>query len=94
MASYCCLVYFQDMLWQNQQKPYHVLVVLQAFIEHLAKNPNLIPASDRKRLVLACMDSVANYLVDLQATSSTDQQVLALIANFKATQAKLERMSY
>ncbi|XP_059140242.1 nuclear pore complex protein Nup155-like [Physella acuta] len=83
----------KDMLWQNQQKPYHVLVVLQAYIEHLAKNPNLIPASDRKRLVLACMDSVANYLVDLQATSSTDQQVLSLIANFKATQAKLERLS-
>ncbi|CAL1541339.1 unnamed protein product, partial [Lymnaea stagnalis] len=82
----------KDVVWQNQHKPHHVLTVLQAFIDHLTRNPGLIPPSDRKRLVMSCMDIVTGYLVELQATSSTDPGVRSLTASFKATLAKLERM--
>uniref|UniRef100_A0A0B7BCT5 Nucleoporin Nup133/Nup155-like N-terminal domain-containing protein n=1 Tax=Arion vulgaris TaxID=1028688 RepID=A0A0B7BCT5_9EUPU len=82
----------KDVIWQNQRKPLHVLVVLQAFIDHLARNSNLIPQSDRKRLIMVCMDTVASYLVEIQAISSTDPQVKSLTASFKSTQAILDRL--
>ncbi|XP_005105150.1 nuclear pore complex protein Nup155 [Aplysia californica] len=82
----------KDIIWQNHHKPLHVLTVLQAFIDHLANKPSYIPASDRRRLVMTCLDSVASYLVELQAISSTDPQVRSLTASFKVTQAKLDRL--
>uniref|UniRef100_A0A2C9M6L4 Nucleoporin Nup133/Nup155-like N-terminal domain-containing protein n=1 Tax=Biomphalaria glabrata TaxID=6526 RepID=A0A2C9M6L4_BIOGL len=82
----------KDAVWQQLQKPLHVLIVLQALIEHIARNPQLIPASDRKRLIMTCMDMVSGYLVELQATSSTDPDVRNLSNSFKATQMTLDRL--
>ncbi|BFZ16747.1 hypothetical protein BsWGS_19786 [Bradybaena similaris] len=82
----------KDVIWQNQHKPLHLLVVLQAFIDHLARNPHLIPQSDRKRLIMTCMDTVSSYLVEIQAISNTDPQVKSLMASFKSTQAILDRL--
>ncbi|KAK3794466.1 hypothetical protein RRG08_003619 [Elysia crispata] len=82
----------KDVIWRNSQRPLHVLFVLQSLISHIAANPGRIPPSDRRRLVTACLDRVSAYLVELQATSSTDPQVQALSTSFKATQARLERL--
>ncbi|GFN98864.1 nuclear pore complex protein nup155-like [Plakobranchus ocellatus] len=82
----------KDVIWRNSQRPLHVLFVLQSLILHITSNPGLIPPSDRRRLITTCLDRVSAYLVELQATSSTDPQVRELSAQFKATQAKLERL--
>lgn len=42
---------------------------------------------------MIALDSVAHYLVDLQAETSLNQNVIALIRSFKDLQANLERLS-
>jgi len=82
----------KDVVWQSHRRPHHLLSVLHSLIEHLASHPQLIPPADRKRLVMTCLDKAASYLVELQAISSTDPQVLSLTSSFRATQAKLDRL--
>ncbi|KAL5016078.1 hypothetical protein ScPMuIL_005667 [Solemya velum] len=82
----------RDPYWQTVQKPFHLLTVLQSLISHLTDNPTIIPSYERLHFSTVCLDAVASYLVELQATSSTSSQVRVLVHHFKSLQSKLERM--
>jgi len=82
----------KDPVWASVGRPYHPLTVLQGFMDHMASHPTFIPPNDRKRLIMACLDTVSSYLVELQAISATDPRVLTLTSGFRSTQAKLDRL--
>ncbi|XP_041357627.1 nuclear pore complex protein Nup155-like [Gigantopelta aegis] len=80
----------RDPYWQQDQKLRHLLIVLHGFLSHFADNPTLI--TERRRFATRCLDAVSSYLVELQAMSSTDDNIKHLILNFKQLQAKLDRL--
>ncbi|XP_050400754.1 nuclear pore complex protein Nup155 isoform X1 [Patella vulgata] len=84
----------KDPYWQTIHRPLHLLVVLHGFMTHFSNNPTSLPTMERRRFSTSCLDCVSSYLVELQAISSTNPNVRNLVQQFKALQAKLERLQY
>eukprot|EP00918_Siedleckia_nematoides_P061729 GHVU01134755.1.p1 GENE.GHVU01134755.1~~GHVU01134755.1.p1 ORF type:complete len:766 (+),score=73.70 GHVU01134755.1:2125-4422(+) len=82
----------KDPCWQNLRKPFHLLHVIQLLLETFAINPSIIQAYERRQFTTTCLDSVSNYLVELHATSANHPLINQLRTNYKALQAKLERL--
>ncbi|XP_076083087.1 nuclear pore complex protein Nup155-like isoform X1 [Mytilus galloprovincialis] len=81
----------RDPFWLSVQKPLRLLEVLCKLLCHLVANPALIPMYDRRTFTTVCLDSVASYLVELQAMRSTESHI-RLINQFKRLQSELERL--
>ncbi|CAG2238962.1 NUP155 [Mytilus edulis] len=81
----------RDPFWLSVQKPLRLLEVLCKLLCHLVANPALIPMYDRRTFTTVCLDSVASYLVELQAMRSTESHI-RLISQFKRLQSELERL--
>ncbi|CAC5400979.1 NUP155 [Mytilus coruscus] len=81
----------RDPFWLSIQKPLRLLEVLCELLCHLVAHPAQIPVYERRLFTTVCLDSVASYLVELQAMRSTESHI-RLINQFKRLQSELERL--
>ncbi|KAM4634779.1 nuclear pore complex protein Nup155 [Polymixia lowei] len=81
----------RDPCWQRLKKPLHLVECIHVLLSGYVDDPSKVPTYDRRRFTNVCLDNICGYLVELQSLSpnSTLQQT---IGNFKALQAKLEKV--
>jgi len=91
LEIYDRLVKSKESCWHALRQPFHLLRVICAMLSGLVDKPTLVPSYERRPFVTTCLDAVTSYLVELQASSSTDSQLPQLMADFKNLQARLER---
>ncbi|XP_055009950.1 nuclear pore complex protein Nup155 [Boleophthalmus pectinirostris] len=81
----------RDPCWQRLKKPLHLVECIHVLLSGYVDDPSKVPTYDRRRFTNVCLDNICGYLVELQSLSpnSTLQHI---ISNFKALQAKLEKL--
>ncbi|KAM3874094.1 nuclear pore complex protein Nup155 isoform 2-T2 [Diretmus argenteus] len=81
----------RDPCWQRLKKPLHLVECIHVLLSGYVDDPSRVPTYDRRRFTNVCLDNICGYLVELQSLSpsSTLQHT---IGNFKALQAKLEKV--
>lgn len=81
----------RDPCWQRLKKPLHLVECIHVLLSGYVDDPSRVPTYDRRRFTNVCLDNICGYLVELQSLSpnSTLQHT---IGNFKALQAKLEKL--
>ncbi|XP_056146577.1 nuclear pore complex protein Nup155 [Lampris incognitus] len=81
----------RDPFWQRHKKPRHLVECIHVLLSGYVNDPSRVPTYDRRRFTNVCLDNICGYLVDLQSLSP-DSALQQTISNFKALQAKLEKI--
>ncbi|XP_048876664.1 nuclear pore complex protein Nup155 [Brienomyrus brachyistius] len=81
----------RDPYWQRMKKPLHLLECIHVLLSGYVEDPSRVPAYDRRRFTNVCLDNICGYLVELQSLSPS-AALQYVIGNFKALQAKLEKV--
>jgi nuclear pore complex protein Nup155 len=82
----------KDPCWQSVGRQYHLLFVIHTMLNEFANRPTLVAAYERRAVAVMSLDIVSQYLVQLQADTSADQDTRQLMTAFKAIQAQLDRL--
>ncbi|CAH1772348.1 unnamed protein product [Owenia fusiformis] len=82
----------KDPCWQAAKKPLHLMGVIYHLLASFTEAPAVVPSYERRQFTTICLDTLASYLVELHAMSSTDPTVRKYTTDFKGLQAKLERL--
>uniref|UniRef100_A0A2P2HZZ0 Nuclear pore complex protein Nup155-like n=1 Tax=Hirondellea gigas TaxID=1518452 RepID=A0A2P2HZZ0_9CRUS len=90
IQTYHTLYRSGESLWETERAPYHLLRVLCHLITTLMDNPPpTLQAPDRRVLREECLDRVASYLTDLDASAEPSAGLIA--AHLRTCQLHLER---
>ncbi|XP_036385365.1 nuclear pore complex protein Nup155 isoform X1 [Megalops cyprinoides] len=81
----------RDPCWQRLKKPLHLVECIHVLLSGYVEDPSQVPSYDRRRFTNVCLDNICGYLVELQSLSP-NAALQHIIGNFKALQAKLERL--
>ncbi|CAB1352906.1 unnamed protein product, partial [Coregonus sp. 'balchen'] len=81
----------RDPCWQRLKKPLHLVECIHVLLSGYVEDPSKVPTYDRRRFTNVCLDNICGYLVELQSLSPNSALQLT-IGNFKALQAKLEKV--
>ena len=54
--------------------------------------PFIVPLPNRRHFITVCLDAIASYKVELEATAGMQDVIRTMLARFKQLQAKLDRM--
>ncbi|CAB1318328.1 unnamed protein product, partial [Coregonus sp. 'balchen'] len=81
----------RDPCWQRLKKPLHLVECIHVLLSGYVEDPSRVPTYDRRRFTNVCLDNICGYLVELQSLSPNSALRLT-IGNFKALQAKLEKV--
>ncbi|XP_046901135.1 nuclear pore complex protein Nup155 isoform X1 [Hypomesus transpacificus] len=81
----------RDPCWQRLQKPLHLVECIHILLSGYVDEPSKVPTYDRRRFTNVCLDNICGYLVELQSLSP-NSALQHTIGNFKALQAKLEKV--
>uniref|UniRef100_A0A8C7S643 Nuclear pore complex protein Nup155 n=1 Tax=Oncorhynchus mykiss TaxID=8022 RepID=A0A8C7S643_ONCMY len=81
----------RDPCWQRLKKPLHLVECIHVLLSGYVEDPSRVPTYDRRRFTNVCLDNICGYLVELQSLSPNSTLRLT-IGNFKALQAKLEKV--
>ncbi|XP_071953322.1 nuclear pore complex protein Nup155-like [Antedon mediterranea] len=82
----------KDPFWQTSLSPLHMVNVICSLLNHFADTPSLVPSIERRSFITTCLDCIASYKVELEATAVHRQVVQAMLARFKQLQAKLDKL--
>ncbi|XP_033636336.1 nuclear pore complex protein Nup155-like [Asterias rubens] len=82
----------KDPFWQTCRQPLHLLNVICALLDTFADSPNVVPVHERRQFINVSLDAIANYKVELEATTGRPQTVQSILSRFKQLQAKLDRL--
>uniref|UniRef100_A0A672ZD62 Nucleoporin 155 n=1 Tax=Sphaeramia orbicularis TaxID=375764 RepID=A0A672ZD62_9TELE len=81
----------RDPCWQRLKKPLHLVECIHVLLSGYVDDPSRVPTYDRRRFTNVCLDDICGYLVELQSLSP-NAALQQTIGNFKALQAKLEKL--
>lgn len=81
----------RDPCWQRLKKPLHLVECIHVLLSGYVDDPSKVPTYDRRRFTNVCLDNICGYLVELQSLSP-NSALQQIISNFKALQAKLEKL--
>lgn len=81
----------RDPCWQRLKKPLHLVECIHVLLSGYVDDPSKVPTYDRRRFTNVCLDNICGYLVELQSLSP-NSSLQQIISNFKALQAKLEKL--
>lgn len=81
----------RDPCWQRLKKPLHLVECIHVLLSGYVDDPSKVPTYDRRRFTNVCLDNICGYLVELQSLSP-NSALQQIIGNFKALQAKLEKL--
>ncbi|KAJ8408637.1 hypothetical protein AAFF_G00252720 [Aldrovandia affinis] len=81
----------RDPCWQRLKKPLHLVECIHVLLTGYVEDPSRVPSYDRRRFTNVCLDNICGYLVELQSLSP-NTALQHIIGNFKALQAKLEKL--
>ncbi|XP_055087644.1 nuclear pore complex protein Nup155 [Periophthalmus magnuspinnatus] len=81
----------RDPCWQRLKKPLHLVECIHVLLSGYVDDPSKVPTYDRRRFTNVCLDNICGYLVELQSLSP-NSALQHIISNFKALQAKLEKL--
>uniref|UniRef100_A0A6Q2XKF0 Nuclear pore complex protein Nup155 n=1 Tax=Esox lucius TaxID=8010 RepID=A0A6Q2XKF0_ESOLU len=81
----------RDPCWQRLKKPLHLVECIHVLLSGYVEDPSRVPTYDRRRFTNVCLDNICGYLVELQSLSPNSALQIT-IGNFKALQAKLEKV--
>ncbi|XP_022087297.1 nuclear pore complex protein Nup155-like [Acanthaster planci] len=82
----------KDPHWQTSPQPLHLLIAICALVKAFTDSPSCVPVHERRQFVSVCLDAIAHYKVELEATTGMPQPVQSILNNFKQLQAKLDRL--
>ncbi|XP_064606018.1 nuclear pore complex protein Nup155-like [Liolophura sinensis] len=82
----------KDPYWQTIKRPLHLLTVLHGLLQCYTQSPQQLQPIERRKFTAVCHDAIANYLVELQAMSSSEPGVSTLMQHFKLLQVTLDRL--
>ncbi|XP_038049552.1 nuclear pore complex protein Nup155-like isoform X2 [Patiria miniata] len=82
----------KDPFWQTCAQPLHLLIVICALLNTFAESASRVAIHERRQFINVCLDAIANYKVELEATTGMPQSVQSILKNFKQLQAKLDRL--
>ncbi len=77
-----------ETVWLTKGAPNHLLYVLSKIVCAFADSPSTVAYGERRQFVVTCLDAVGQYLGSLYTKHDSN----LLVAEFRATQAKLERL--
>ncbi|ELU06399.1 hypothetical protein CAPTEDRAFT_198384 [Capitella teleta] len=83
----------KDPCWRTAHRPHHLLFIIHQLLVVFAASPDCVPAFERRHFTTTALDSIAHYLVGLQAETVSDQSIRTLINRFKELQSTLERLA-
>lgn len=78
--------------WQTSQNPFHLLRVIALLLNYFCSKPANVSGLERRQFITLCLDAIAGYKVELEATAGRHQVKQALLAEFAQLQIQLERM--
>ncbi|KAK7895656.1 hypothetical protein WMY93_020981 [Mugilogobius chulae] len=78
-------------LLQRLRKPLHLVECIHVLLSGYVDDPSKVQTYDRRRFTNVCLDNICGYLVELQSLSP-NSALQQIISNFKALQAKLEKL--
>lgn len=81
----------RDPCWPRLKKPLHLVECIHVLLSGYVDDPSKVPTYDRRRFTNVCLDNICGYLVELQSLSP-NSALQQIISNFKALQAKLEKL--
>uniref|UniRef100_A0A8C8GPQ0 Nuclear pore complex protein Nup155 n=1 Tax=Oncorhynchus tshawytscha TaxID=74940 RepID=A0A8C8GPQ0_ONCTS len=87
-----CLLEVYDQLFKTRRlkKPLHLVECIHVLLSGYVDDPRKVPTY-RRRFTNVCLDNICGYLVELQSLSP-NAALQVTIGNFKALQAKLEKV--
>ncbi|XP_072173406.1 nuclear pore complex protein Nup155-like [Diadema setosum] len=82
----------KDPFWLTSKNPLHLLKVIASLLSTFTDNASLVSIHERRQFVTSCLDNIASYKVELEATAGRPQAVQSYLADFNELQIRLERM--
>ncbi|XP_071835712.1 nuclear pore complex protein Nup155-like [Apostichopus japonicus] len=78
--------------WQTSRNPFHLLGAISELLEKFCQRPAHVSGLERRQFVTLCLDAIAGYKVELEATTGRPQVKRRLLEKFAELQYRLERM--
>lgn len=78
--------------WETSRNPFHLLGAIAQLLRKFCQRPAHVSGLERRQFVTLCLDAIAGYKVELEATTGHLQMKQRLLQEFSELQIRLERM--